>query len=98
MSLMESALSGCLGRLMPHVHRDGIAIAGGVAMQLGMVRLGGRKIRDTIADLDLVAISIDAIRPGVVEQFLVSHYHAVGPGVPKFMIQLVDPASSSTSC
>lgn len=87
-------MSGCLGRLMPHVRRDGIAITGGVAMQLGMARCGARKIRETISDLDLVAVSIDAIEASVAEQFLVSHYHAVRPGISKFMIQLVDPGSN----
>ena len=29
----------------------------------------------------------------MIEQFLVSHYHVMQPGVPKFMIQLVDPKS-----
>jgi len=44
-------------------------------------------------DLDLVAASIGAIRSTGVGPFLVSHFHAVGPAVPKFMIQLVDPVS-----
>jgi hypothetical protein len=38
-----------------------------------------------------VASSLDAISPQVTERFLVSHYHVVQPGVPKFMMQLVDP-------
>jgi hypothetical protein len=86
-------LSGCLARLIPHVRLESIAITGGVGMQLGLAGLGRPAPRDEIADLDLVAASVDAITPGVVEQFLVSHYHVVRPGVPKFMIQLVDPVS-----
>ena len=86
-------LTGCLGRLLPHVHGDGVAITGGVAMQLGMAELGRRGLRNGIADLDLVAASIEVISPSVVGQFLLSHYHVVRPGVPKFMIQLVDPVS-----
>ena len=86
-------LSGCLDRLMPHVRLDSIAITGGIGMHLGMAGLGRQGLRDDIADLDLVAASTGAIRPTVVEQFLVSHYHVVRPGVPKFMIQLVDPVS-----
>jgi hypothetical protein len=75
------------------VRLDLIAITGGVGMQCGLAELGQRGPGDRLADLDLVAASIEAIGPGVVEQFLVSHYHVVRFGVPKFMIQLVDPAS-----
>jgi hypothetical protein len=84
-------LSGCLDRLVPHVERDRVAIAGGVAIQLGLEAAGFKGARRELADLDLVAASIDVITPAVVESFLVSHYHVVRPGVPKFMIQLVDP-------
>jgi hypothetical protein len=45
------------------------------------------------ADLDCVASSLDAIAPSVSDVFLVSHYHVVQPGVPKFMVQLVDPVT-----
>jgi hypothetical protein len=72
---------------------DSVVITGGVAMQLGMARLGRHSVRSEIADLDFVAARIGAVRPGVVGQFLVSHYHVAQPGVPKFMIQLVDPES-----
>jgi len=86
-------LSGCLNRLIPHVQLDSLAMTGGVAMQLGMARLGRYGARNIVTDLDFVAGRIEAVRPGVVEQFLVSHYHVVQLGVPKFMIQLVDPGS-----
>ena len=86
-------LSGCLDRLIPHAQMDHLAMTGSVAMQLGLAALGQQGPRKEIADLDLVAACIGAVRPGVVEQFLVSHYHVVQPGVPKFMIQLVDPKS-----
>ena len=86
-------LSGCLARLISHVRLDSVAITGGVAMQLGMAGLGRQGPCRAIADLDLVAASIGAITSSVVEQFLVSHYHVARPGVPKFMIQLVDPVS-----
>ena len=86
-------LSGCLDRLIPHAQMDSLAMTGSVAMQLGLAVLGQQGPRKEIADLDLVAACIGAVRPGVVEQFLVSHYHVVQPGVPKFMIQLVDPKS-----
>ena len=86
-------LTGCLDRLVPHVRLDSVAMTGGVAMQLGMARLGRQSVRSEIADLDFVAACIGAVRPGVADEFLVSHYHVVQPGVPKFMIQLVDPES-----
>ena len=86
-------LSGCLDRLMPHVRPGSVAITGGVGIQLGMAGLGRQGPRHEVADLDLVAASVEAIAPTIVGPFLVSHYHVVRPGVPKFMIQLVDPAS-----
>jgi hypothetical protein len=49
--------------------------------------------REAIADLDMVAGSLGAVSANVVEDFLVSHYHVVQPGVPKFMVQLVDPVT-----
>jgi len=62
-------------------------------MQFALTGLGRQALRNGIADLDLVAASIEVISPSVVEEFLLSHYHVVRPGVPKFMIQLVDPVS-----
>jgi len=62
-------------------------------MQMGLAALGRPVVRHHVADLDLVATSLDAVRSSVVDRFLVSHYHVVRPGVPKFMIQLVDPES-----
>jgi hypothetical protein len=86
-------LSGCLDRLIPHVRPGSVALTGGVGIQFGMAGMSRHGSREEIADLDLVAASIDAITPTVVGPFLVSHYHAVRSGVPKFMIQLVDPVS-----
>lgn len=86
-------LSACLDRLVPHLDMKGIAVTGGVAIQLGLAALGREGLRHQIADLDFVAGSTAAVMPSVVEQFLVSHYHVERPGVPKFMIQLVDPLS-----
>jgi hypothetical protein len=72
-------------------------MTGGVAIQIGLARLGRAGTRDTIADLDMVATAVDAISPRVAETFLVSHYHSVRPGVPKFMVQLVDPRNAVRS-
>lgn len=86
-------LSACLARLLPHLRQDDIAITGGVAIQFGMAELGREGSREAIADLDLVAGSLDAVAASVADAFLVSHYHVVQPSIPKFMVQLVDPVS-----
>jgi hypothetical protein len=86
-------LSACLARLSPNLRSDDVAVTGGVAIQIGMARLGYEGSRELIADLDMVASSLDAVSPNVTDAFLVSHYHVVQPGVPKFMVQLVDPAT-----
>ena len=86
-------LSTCLARLLPNLRRDAVAMTGGVAIQIGMAQLGREGKRNTIADLDMVAASLDSVLPSVTNTFLVSHYHSVRPGVPKFMVQLVDPVT-----
>lgn len=86
-------LADCLDRLAPHLRMDRVALTGGVGMQVGLAALGHGGVRQHVADLDLVATSLDAVSSSIVDRFLVSHYHLVGPGVPKFMIQLVDPES-----
>jgi hypothetical protein len=86
-------LAGCLDRLLPHIRQGDIALTGGVAIELGLAEIGHKGFRTRIADLDCVAGTLDAVAPSVCDAFLVSHYHAVRPGVPKFMLQLVDPVS-----
>ena len=86
-------LSRCLDKLMPHVRQSDVAITGGVAIQLRLAEVGYAGRRSAIADLDCVARSLDAIAPSVSDVFLVSHYHVVQPGIPKFMMQLVDRVS-----
>jgi hypothetical protein len=86
-------LNGCLDRLTPHLEMERVALTGGVGMQAGLAALGHSGVRHHVADLDLVATSLDAVSSSVADRFLVSHYHVAGPGVPKFMIQLVDPES-----
>ena len=86
-------LSACLARLLPHLRQEDVAITGGVAIQVGLAELGRAGTRDAIADLDLVIGSVDAVSPSVADELLVSHYHVVQPGVPKFMVQLVDPVT-----
>ena len=93
-SRIEAArLGGCLGRLTPHRQVNCVALTGGVGMQMGLAAFGHPGVRHHVADLDFVATSLDAVSSSVVDRFLVSHYHVVRPGVPKFMIQLVDPES-----
>jgi hypothetical protein len=86
-------LSRCLASFLPHVRESELAVTGGVAIQFGLAERGHAGRRTAIADLDCVASSVDAIAPSVSDVFLVSHYHVVQPGVPKFMVQLVDPVS-----
>jgi hypothetical protein len=43
-------LAGCLDRLLPHVQPDGVAITGGVAIQLGMAALGLPDLVGSLAD------------------------------------------------
>lgn len=86
-------LSSCLALLLQCVRRDKVAITGGVAIQLGLATLGNAGSRETIADLDLVAGSLSAVSEAGVGPFLISHYHAPQLGVPKFMVQLIDPVS-----
>jgi len=87
----HSRLSSCLHRLLPHLQVDSVAITGGVGIEIGLAALGRKGTRDRVVDLDLVAGSLSAVKASVAAQFLISHYHALGPGVRKFMIQLVDP-------
>ena len=89
-----SRLSGCLHRLLPHLRLDSVAITGGVAIEIGLAASGRKGTRNRVADLDLVATSPAAVKASVITQFLVAHYHAVGPCVPKFMIQLVQSRES----
>lgn len=76
-------LSRCLQRLKPHVDADALALTGGVALA---ALLPGSRTR--VADVDFVARRMDAVRPSVTRDFLVSHYH-VAPDKP--IVQLVDP-------
>ena len=85
-------IESILDRLKPHLRLDDVAVTGGVAIDIGMEGLRAPRTRGRAADLDLVARAVDVVDPAVTKDFLVSHYHVVGPGVLKFMIQLVDPS------
>jgi hypothetical protein len=86
-------LAGCLSRLLPHLRSDGVAITGSVAMEIGLARAGHAGSPRTITELDLVAIGLEVVSPGVSTAFLVSHYHVPQPEASRFMVQLVDPVA-----
>jgi len=86
-------LQHCLGRLLPHLDRACVALAGGVAIEYHLARAGRPATRERPADLDLVARRIAGVEPSIAREFLVSHYHAAGPLVPTALVQLVDPAT-----
>lgn len=74
-------LHRCLERLSPHVDRDALALTGGVAIGMYLPELA------RLADVDFVAARMEAVRPSVTRDFLVSHYH-VAPDKP--IVQVVD--------
>jgi hypothetical protein len=86
-------LGCCLTRLLPHVDDEGIALTGGVAIEVHLAARGLRRQQQVVGDLDFVTRRREAVSPDVAAVFLVSHFHKPQPGYPKFMIQLVDPVS-----
>lgn len=89
----QDRLASCLRRLLPHTDPANLALTGGVAIELGVTARGHAGTRASIADLDFVAAHPGVVDPSVSREFLVSHYHVAQSGVPKFLIQLVDPRS-----
>jgi hypothetical protein len=84
-------LDDCLERLVPYFDANAVALTGGVAVEYYLAAFGRPGIRERLTDLDFVACSIDGIARGIARDFLVSHYHRACPGVPKALLQLVDP-------
>ena len=82
-----------LARLRPHLDLDRVALTGGVAVELHLARAGRPARRTAIADLDFIALGMGAVAAAAARDFLVSHYHTPQPGVPKGLIQLVDPVT-----
>ena len=74
-------MGACLERLRAHVDADALALTGSVALGVHLPALA------RVADVDFVARRMDAVRPSVTGDFLVSHYH-VAPDKP--IVQLVD--------
>jgi hypothetical protein len=90
MAMNSEVLHNCLRRLLPHVDTGLIALTGSVAIEL-QVEIAPRCI--AAEDIDFVANDAEAVRETVTSDFLVSHFHLPQPGYPKFLIQLVDPAT-----
>jgi hypothetical protein len=89
---LKQELHDCFSRLQPHVDSTQIALTGGVAIDIHARASNAHRARSRVAeDIDFVAESIDAVRPSVTNDFLVSHFHLPQPGYPKFLVQLVDP-------
>lgn len=87
-------LHASLSRLLPHLDYARIALTGGVATGLHLgARCGERAPGIGAGDVDLVAAEVDAVRPTVTGDFLVSHFHLPQPGYAKFLVQLADPGS-----
>jgi hypothetical protein len=85
--------STVLPRLLAHADVDAIALTGGLAIDFHVTALGRAPSRRAPTDLDFVVSRPDAVAPAVSCDFLISHYHVPQPGVPKFLLQLVDPAT-----
>ena len=89
----SARLHHCLTRLLRHLRVDDFAVTGGVAVEMHLAAAGRPGIRSTLGDLDAIARDVDALPPTLTGDFLVSHRHVAGPGVPKSLLQLVDPVT-----
>lgn len=79
---------------MPHVATARIALTGGMAIGLRLNGdADGPRRGIAAADIDFVAEDVEAVRPSVATDFLISHFHLPQSGYPKFMIQLADPVT-----
>jgi len=92
--LQSDVLHDCFRRLVPHLDTARVALTGGVAIGLHLGVSPRRRMRRLAAgDVDFVAENADVVRQTVATDFLVSHFHLPQPGYPKFLVQLVDPAT-----
>jgi hypothetical protein len=66
------------------------ALTGGVAIELHILRLGGKPIIRRLNDLDFVAASFDSIPETIGSELLLRHVHPHDPP-GKMMLQGVDP-------
>ncbi len=90
---MDKRIRECFVRLAPYLDLARVAITGGVAIDIhiGTANRHLREPDEPAQDLDLIADAADVISAGVIDEFLVSHFHLPQPGYRKFLIQLVDP-------
>ena len=86
-------LAICLHRLLPHLRAGEYALTGGVAIEAHCAIHGLPTSRNTLADLDFIAASMDTVRPTIADEFLIIHFHRPQPDYPKFLVQVVDPIS-----
>jgi hypothetical protein len=84
-------LHSCLQRLSPHCAPDEVAVAGGVALELGLPDSVLVNRREKIADVDLVAQRLASVRPSVARHFPIIHYHVPQAGFAKLLVMVVDP-------
>ncbi len=69
-------------------------LTGGAAIGIHVDGTHGARTRaDAAVDVDFAAENIDVVRHTVTSDDLVSHFHLPQPGYPKFLLQLVDPAT-----
>ncbi|MBV8490784.1 MAG: hypothetical protein JO199_09680 [Candidatus Eremiobacteraeota bacterium] len=87
-------VEACLRRFLRYFASDAIALTGGLAIEYHLAAAGVPPLRTKIADLDFVARDVERVSPAIAGEFLISHYHVRGPGVPKAMLQLVDPRAA----
>ena len=81
----------CLAGLVPGFGSESFALTGGIAVDYHLTAAGQRSIRTSIADIDLVTTRPERFAMDRASGFLVSHFHLPGNGVPKALLQLVDP-------
>ncbi len=86
-------LGTCLRLLRSHASEDSVALAGGGAIEFHLAERGLPRRRAFPTDVDIVAPDAEAISPSATSDFLVSHFHRPHRGYPKFMLQLVHPAT-----
>jgi len=86
-------VGACIAKLHRHVARDGVALTGGAAIEMTAASAGLTSNRHSLRDLDFVISDQTLVSSSVAADFLIGHYHVPQDGVPKFLLQLVDPAT-----
>lgn len=84
-------LDRCLTRLVLGFGSESFVLTGGIAVDYHLAAAGRRGLRDSVADVDLVTARPERFAMDRARDLLVSHFHVPGAGVPKALLQLVDP-------